>query len=123
MGGLPPACLSGLQVLCQLPPKTEETVRVPFTESQRAAYASLVSEFRDAQDSSAPDLADSDMTDDAEPTRTSSLLLNREAAMSATSSNGGAAGGTPKRPKRTISDLNTGETLPIPAPRCLCRPL
>lgn len=48
---LQPFCLRRLksQVLHQLPPKTEETVYVPLTESQRKSYLDLIDKFRNAQ--------------------------------------------------------------------------
>ncbi|BHF75480.1 ATP-dependent helicase smarcad1 [Sparganum proliferum] len=48
---LQPFCLRRLksQVLHQLPPKTEETVYVPLTESQRKSYLELIDKFRNAQ--------------------------------------------------------------------------
>ncbi|CUT99656.1 SWI:SNF matrix associated [Echinococcus multilocularis] len=99
---LKPFCLRRLksQVLQQLPPKTEETVRVPFTESQRIAYTNLINKFRNAQGASAADIA-SDVGEDEDMSavkRQSSFLLSK----------GVITNGAAKRPKISILDTATG---------------
>uniref|UniRef100_A0A5K3EST8 Helicase ATP-binding domain-containing protein n=1 Tax=Mesocestoides corti TaxID=53468 RepID=A0A5K3EST8_MESCO len=98
---LQPFCLRRLksQVLQQLPPKTEETIRVPFTDSQRAAYTNLINEFRNAQGATAADMAN-DVGEDEDMASVkiqSNLLLNK-----GTVTNGA------KRQKISILDAATG---------------
>ncbi|VDK25438.1 unnamed protein product [Taenia asiatica] len=99
---LKPFCLRRLksQVLQQLPPKTEETVRVAFTESQRIAYTNLINKFRNAQGATAADIA-SDVGEDEDMStvkQQSSFLLSKV----------GVTNGAAKRPKISILDTATG---------------
>ncbi|KAL5103352.1 hypothetical protein TcWFU_002920 [Taenia crassiceps] len=99
---LKPFCLRRLksQVLQQLPPKTEETVRVAFTESQRMAYTNLINKFRNAQGASAADMA-SDVGEDEDMStvkQQSSFLLAKV----------GVTNGAAKRQKISILDTATG---------------
>ncbi|VDM30779.1 unnamed protein product [Hydatigera taeniaeformis] len=99
---LKPFCLRRLksQVLQQLPPKTEETVRVAFTESQRIAYTNLINKFRNAQGASAADMA-SDVGEDEDMStvkQQSSFLLSKV----------GVTNGAAKRAKISLLDTATG---------------
>ncbi|VUZ43413.1 unnamed protein product [Hymenolepis diminuta] len=98
---LKPFCLRRLksQVLQQLPPKTEETIRVPMTESQWQAYANLINKFRNAQGASAADMV-CDVGEEEESGR-QSILLSRSGPAS-------IANGSTKRSKMSIIDTVTG---------------
>ncbi|VDO00778.1 unnamed protein product [Rodentolepis nana] len=98
---LKPFCLRRLksQVLQQLPPKIEETIRVPMTESQWQAYVNLINKFRNAQGASAADMA-CDVGEEEEGGRQSILLSKSGAA--------GIANGSSKRPKMSLIDTTTG---------------
>uniref|UniRef100_A0A183T3F0 SWI/SNF-related matrix-associated actin-dependent regulator of chromatin subfamily A containing DEAD/H box 1 n=1 Tax=Schistocephalus solidus TaxID=70667 RepID=A0A183T3F0_SCHSO len=86
---LQPFCLRRLksQVLHQLPPKTEETVYVPLTESQRKSYLDLIDKFRNAQPDTLAE--DDDLSEEAAGPMNPvclyrSLLANNESATAST---------------------------------------
>ena len=98
---LKPFCLRRLksQVLKQLPTKTEETIRVPFTESQKAAYTKLINKFSNTRAFSTADIA-ADVGEDEDMStmkRQIGLLLSNPSTATATATNGAAA----KRPRTT----------------------
>lgn len=98
---LKPFCLRRLksQVLKQLPPKTEETIHVPMTDSQWVAYANLINKFRNAQGASSADMAsDVGEDDDVSGVGRQSLLLSKSGAAVI------AANGSVKRAKMSIID-------------------
>lgn len=67
------------QVLGQLPPKSEETVHIAFTEGQRISYITLIHKFRDAQEAS-PNEEDQ-MYDDVDEVSKANGLLNQDGAI------------------------------------------
>ena len=98
---LKPFCLRRLksQVLKQLPTKSEETIRVPFTESQKVAYTRLINKFSNTRAFSTTDIA-SDVCEDED---VSTMKPQVGLLFSKSSTTNGAA----KRPRTSIAE--TGE--------------